>query len=489
MFSFNLKFLLRILPLFLLVSFALVSCGDDEDTNPTPTVEDGMYIKGAGTAFADFSSKALFTATKNEVNQAPRAELFEVYMAVKAGSDGFNIVKVNGTSQKVYGPGSDWAAATPSNDEPKNGLWKGALTESASKFTVPEDGLYHIVVDLGLNKVAMAKADWGVIGAATPGGWSDNTAMPTTFDLNKMVFKAEKLVLLANEYKFRYSNGWKIELDNELDLGNGVKGVKANSNFGGTLTSLDPGGANIQNAVYGEYTVTLTWEAGVGYSATATKTGDGPVLPTYPDAMYLVGDATAYAWDTPGTKAEAIMHKAAGGAPSEGIFWKIAYLETGKGFKVSAADWKAPNLGFGDVKVFDVDGAAVSDSGGNMSVAESGMYMIVLNLRDNNTQLSVKPAEVYGIGDAFGSWDEDKDTYKFTVDNTTKNIVSPALAASANIRMYAQHPWIPAWWNAEFRVNNGVIEYRNDGGDQDPVAGTAGQKVTLHFDDNTGSIQ
>ena len=70
--------------------------------------------------------------------------------------------------------------------------------------------------------------------------------------------------------------------------------------------------------MYGEYTVTLTWEAGVGYSATATKTGDGPDYLAYPDAMYLVGAATAYAWDTP-TKASFIMHKAAGGA-REGIF-------------------------------------------------------------------------------------------------------------------------------------------------------------------------
>ena len=35
-----------------------------------------------------------------------------------------------------------------------------------------------------------------------------------------------------------------------------------------------------------------------------------------------------------------------------------------------------------------------------MKVAESGMYIIVLNLRDDQIKVSVKPAEVYGIGDA-----------------------------------------------------------------------------------------
>jgi hypothetical protein len=34
-------------------------------------------------------------------------------------------------------------------DEPKDGLWKGNLVESTTPFTVPEDGLYHVIVDLG----------------------------------------------------------------------------------------------------------------------------------------------------------------------------------------------------------------------------------------------------------------------------------------------------------------------------------------------------
>ena len=68
-------------------------------------------------------------------------------------------------------------------------------------------------------------------------------------------------------------------------------------------------------------------------------------------------------------------------------------------------------------------------------------------------------------------------------------LISPALSASGNVRMYVSHSWIPDWWNSEFNVFGTNIEYRNDGGDQAAVPGTAGQKVTLHFDDNTGSIK
>ena len=141
------------------------------------------------------------------------------------------------------------------------------------------------------------------------------------------------------------------------------------------------------------------------------------------------------------------------------------------------------------IEEFDPDGVTVIENGDNMDIVESGMYIIVLNLQDGVIKLSVKVVEVYGIGDAFGGWDEDNPANLFSIDNVTKTLTSPSLVADGNIRMYAQHSWIDAWWNAEFNIYDGVIEYRNDGGDQDPVPGTAGQVITLIFDDNTGSIQ
>jgi hypothetical protein len=219
---------------------------------------------------------------------------------------------------------------------------------------------------------------------------------------------------------------------------------------------------------------------------------DADPLPTFPEAMYLVGDGTAYGWDAPGGNADAIMHKCAGGAPTEGIYWKICHIEGGVGFKVSAENWGDPNLGFDQVEEFDANGVTVSSADGNMSVAASGMYIVVLNLRDDMIKLSIKEAEVYGMGDAFPTnpvWNEDDPANLFTIDVAAKTLTSPALGANGNIRMYAQHDWIPAWWQAEFNVYSGVIEYRNNSdSDQDPVAGTTGQVVTLMFDDNTGTI-
>lgn len=469
----------------MMMAVVVASCKKDDEPkpDPDPIVEDGIYVVGAGTALTTFDLKGLMKSTKNEVDQSDRATLLELFIPVKAGADGFNIVKVAGSTKTTYGPGADFALVTEfQSDEPTGKFSRGTIAETTTKFTVAEDGLYHVVYDTELGIVVVAKAEWGVIGGATPGGWGSNTEMPVTFNLNKMEFVKTELTLLQNDFKFRYTNGWKIFLDAEGT-------VKVNTNLGGSLTALVPGGDNIANAVYAIYTVGLTYELGKGFTATQVKTGDAEPLPTYPEAMFLVGDATAYGWATPGENAEAVMHKIAGGGDNEGIYWKIASLEAGLGFKLSAANWADPNLGFNEVNEFDVDGVVVTEAGGNMSVGTSGMYIFVLDLRNDTKKLSVREASVYGIGDAFGSWDAGVEAYKFTINNETKTLVSPALNASANVRMYAAHPWIPAWWNAEFNVFSGKIEYRNDGGDQEAVPGTAGQTVTLHFDDNTGSIQ
>ncbi len=485
----SLKKMLYLMSIMLLAGMVMVSCkkdDDDEDpTPPPPPVEDGLYVKGAATALTDFDLNGLMKSTKNEVGQEPRASLMEMFVAVKGGSDGFNIVKVAGATQTTYGPGADFAMVAEADldgEEPRQGVWRGSIAETDAKFTVPEDGLYHVVYDTELGVVMIARVVWGLIGAATPGGWSNDTPLTAAFDLNKMEFSVTEVTLFADPWKFRYSGGWKVFIDAEGT-------VKVNSNLGGSVSNLEPGGADMMNDSYGVYTVKITWELGKPFAAELIRTGDGDPLPEYPEAMFLVGAATFYGWDTPGTKEDAIMQTLAGGGNNEGIFWKIAHLQAGEGWKLSAENWGSPNLGFNEIAEFDADGVAVTEDGGNMVVAESNMYMIVLNLRDNTTKLSVKPAAVYGIGDAFGGWDSGVEANKFAIDLDNKWVVSPALVANGNIRMYTSHAWIPDWWNAEFNVFDGKILYRGSGGDQEAVPGTAGQVIKLQFDDNVGIIE
>jgi hypothetical protein len=484
----SLRKMLYLMSVLMLAAMVMVSCkkDDDDDDDPPVLVEDGFYVKGTGTALADFDLKGLMKSTKNEVGQEPRASLMEIFVAVKAGTDGFNIVKVAGAERTTHGPGADFALVPMEDrdgEEPNTAdFWRGSVAVTDTKFTVPEDGLYHVVLDTELGIVVLARVKWGLIGAATPGGWSDDTELTATFDLNKMDFTKTEVVLFEDPYKIRYSNGWKIFIDADGT-------VKVNTNLGGSLSDLEPGGADMMHDDYGEFTTTVTWELGEAITANFVRTGDGPPLAEYPEAMFLVGAATAYGWDDPGTTDEALMHKLAGGGNNEGIFWKIAHLAANEGWKLAAENWGSPNLGFNEVDEFDAEGVEVTAVDGNMMVAESGMFMIVLNLRDDMVKVSVKPAEVYGIGDAFGGWDAGVEANKFTVDNEAKTITSPPLVADGNIRMYTAHAWIPDWWNAEFNVFEGKIEYRNDGGDQPAVPGTTGQIITLMFDDNTGTIE
>lgn len=254
------------------------ACNNDDDgNNNTVIVEDGIYVKGAGTALTDFDIKGLMQVTRNEVNQTERASLMEIFVAVKGGTDGFSIVNVVGGTPTYWGPGADFAeVAEGTTDEPKVAFWRGSYTETETPFTVANDGLYHVIIDTELGKVVIVPVQyWGLIGAATPGGWGDDTQMASTgFDLNTMTFEATGVEMTKADFKFRYSGGWKVEVDTVLDLGEGVVGVKVNTNFGQAVDDLVPGGDNIANDVPGIYTATMTWTLGSGYTATLTKTGD-----------------------------------------------------------------------------------------------------------------------------------------------------------------------------------------------------------------------
>ena len=152
------------------LAFVVTSCKDDDDDDVDPNkpiVLDGVYIKGGSTALVDFDVKGKMVVTRNEVTQTDRAQLLEKYVAIKAGAPGFNIISVAGNVQTTYGPGADFAVVPEAErdiDEPKVDFWRGSYTESETAFTVPADGLYHVVIDTELKMVVIAPAEWGVIG-------------------------------------------------------------------------------------------------------------------------------------------------------------------------------------------------------------------------------------------------------------------------------------------------------------------------------------
>jgi hypothetical protein len=477
--------------MMLRLSFALMaaltlfitSCKDDTPTRPPVVIEDGLYVKGAGTALTDYNVKGLLKVTRNEVTQTDRAQLVELYVAVKAGTAGFNIVDVVGGVPTVYGPGTDFKvvdSVARTTDEPKVDFWRGSYAVSATAFTVPKDGLYHIVLDKELKKMAVLPVAWGVIGAATPGGWGGSTPLPVKgFDLNTMTFEATDMVLTKADFKFRYSQGWKVILDDNFDLGGGVKGIRANTNYGGTIDALVPGGANITNATPGKYTVKMVWTLGAATVATDTKTGDLNLIDYTNFELGLVGNGlmvngVQHNWDLTVMVSKPVVENVTT------YTWKYnqVTVTTLGSFKIrQGQDWTKKSIGYNDVTMAGISAAKfTTNADGNFVPTVDGTYDFVLKI-DAVTEkytLTVNPAgaapEMFMLGDGCtAQWDNTK-ALPMTKASTGVYYITTTLTAAKSIKFIKNlGAWAPMYGtNATGTNTGGDLVYRATENDPDP---------------------
>lgn len=446
-------------------------------------VLDGFYVSGDACAYSTVTTLGQLKATTVENdNNSARVGLSEIYIALEAGKT-FTLTEVAGATRTVNGPGTGFASVdqVAENDEMGAKIQKGQYAAGGT-FTVPTSGLYHIVVDKQTTTVViMPVLKWAIIGGATPLGWSDND-MPAkgTFSKDSMVFEVTDLTLLAGDFKFRHSGAWKQTIVADPL-------IKVNTNFGGTMDALVPGGSNIAfvKADNGKYTVTATWGKTTGMNFSMTKTGD-VVVAEYPENLYINGGdfgGTNWDWASAGIVTMNPVHS------HPHAFWAVVYVSANGEFKF--APGKAWVGDFG-VTGTPTDGV-YSKGGDNVKVTEAGYYMVYVDLKAE--KISVTAPEVYLIGATIGNvWDYAAPAGKFTVDNTAKTVTSPVLQAG-ELRMYATCPLSQLdtpkadWWQMEFIVLSGKIEYRGKGDDQARVQATAGQKATLNFQAGTGTVQ
>lgn len=173
---------------------------------------------------------------------------------------------------------------------------------------------------------------------------------------------------------------------------------------------------------------------------------------------------------------------------SEEDFWTIIYLHEGEQFKFAPQAGWVDDFGYTGTTINDEAGANItSSSDGNLVVGKAGWYL--LKVQNGSTKaLTVLQPNVYLIGDAVGEWNI-ADSHKFTVPTTEDGVFeSPAFAADAELRMCVSVDGFE-WWQSEFMVFDGKIEYRGRGIDQNRVNVKAGQKVTLNFTAGTGEIK
>ncbi len=86
----------------------------------------------------------------------------------------------------------------------------GVLDVAGGNLKWPATGKYYrMQVNMNAMTWKVTETNWGVIGAATPGGWDNST--PLVYDPALGKWKAT-VSFTAGEFKFRANNGWDINM-------------------------------------------------------------------------------------------------------------------------------------------------------------------------------------------------------------------------------------------------------------------------------------
>jgi len=451
-----------------------------------PIALDGIYIIGGGTALTDLNQLSQMHIARNEVTQEDRTELKDKFLAVNAGSEGFNIVVVENGNIITMGPGNDFSEVTDLDpDEPTLGLWRGSIIESETPFTVPENGLYHIAYDSEIRIVTIARVVWGVIGAASPGGWAESTQLSESFTLSEVNYTINELPLVRGDYKLRYSNGWKVILDPEYDLGDGNSGIKVNANLGGSIENLIPGGSNLVNNDAGYYSLEIDWTLEDGFFARLYKTGDLGAYDYSETELGLIGDGlivngSQHNW-------EETLFLSLPNLTNDYIYtWNFENVEvsTQGSFKIREGQtWNDMAIGYPDVTM---EGSAAydfeSNGDGNFVPLVNGTYDIKLIIDANTETYTLDVNEVgfsgthmYVFGDGCSAgWDNtaalemeeiSDGIFTITTELTTADGYQGSIKFITELGQWA--PMYGADNNSEPYVGN--LVYRETESDPDPA--------------------
>lgn len=197
-----------------------------------------------------------------------------------------------------------------------------------------------------------------------------------------------------------------------------------------------------------------------------------PTKPKFPEKLYMIGqEFGSWDWASEGVVEMTPVNS------HPGMFWAVRHIaDPANGFK-----WNTTRAWGGDFFALEKSvGFTTHDN--NAFVDKPGVYMFFVDYTTKT--ITIEPAKVFGIGDAFGSWD----TGKYPFEAEGGKMVATTTGAG-ELRIYATTSATSVdWWQMEFVILGGKIAYRGTGGDQERVPVTAGQKVTLDFNAGVGSI-
>lgn len=493
------KILQRLFWIFAVVAVVLTACkkDDDDDDDDPVLVEDGTYIMGDAFAFATLDPKGAMDKGINEVDQEERDGMYEVYVALSA-TGGFNIVVKEGATETTYGPDVvEDVDLTGVAEAPQVTIQRGTYKETTDQFTVPNDGMYQVVMDEEYGVVAIIPVnEWGIIGGATPGGWSGSEPMPVsgTFDKEAMSFEATDVTLLAGDFKFRHGDGWKVVLTDD-------DSVKVNTNFGGAVDALVPGGANITLPAEdrGIYTITMDWTLAGGYAATLTKTADVNAIDYTNTELGLVGDGlmvdgNQHNWD------ETIMLSlpVVDGGTNYTWTWDGVEITTAGSFKIrEGQDWNGKIIGFNEVTMagLSADDFETNNDGNFVPLVDGTFdFELFINAVTEEYTLTVNPAggapELYMLGDGTAAGWDNTAALPLTGTGGVYTITAELTAGGYVKFIEVLGQWAPQYGTDENGTSTGGnLVYRPTEDDPDPAAIPAPETTgTYTIDVNTNDL-
>ena len=174
--------------------------------------------------------------------------------------------------------------------------------------------------------------------------------------------------------------------------------------------------------------------------------------------------------------------------------WIIVWMEATGTFRLcSDVDYKGVIGKIGNPVNGEYTLGDVTNRGEDIPVpGTAGYYTVGVNLATN--KLLIEPANIYITGPNVNAWPVSSVTednrFKQNTENKTMYLTKSLLGGE--LRLHVTHPYISAadWWHAEFIFLDGKIAYREDGGDQDRLNISGGEKtIELDFINQTGKIK
>lgn len=136
---------------------------------------------------------------------------------------------------KFLAPDGSGAFNWGNTDWGDDGSFSGVLVEEGETDCSATAGYYLVKANTTDLTYSTVLTNWGIIGAATPGGWDAST--PLTYNPDSKMWEGI-MALSADEFKFRANDAWTI-------------------NYGGDPAAMTQDGGNLSVSVAGTYLVKL----------------------------------------------------------------------------------------------------------------------------------------------------------------------------------------------------------------------------------------